>query len=172
MPAPSSRLTEPLWALFAATPPERPAYHLNQLLRCHRPRIDDRIVFDKLLQLRSDCSYQAIADISRPVTTVRSRRDEWMDNTGLGQPPKPPPVSTHLSARTHRAPRLDQAGLVGPRAHSPTAFRAWVGGPPTPLRQWGTLILGLSGAPLVSRWHGPLVPYVGFTGLLLLYAAF
>ncbi|SFY45355.1 Putative transposase of IS4/5 family [Streptomyces atratus] len=48
-------------------------------LGCHRPRISDRIVFDKMLQLlRFGCSYQAIADTTCSATTIRNRRDEWI----------------------------------------------------------------------------------------------
>jgi transposase len=72
-------LTGPLWDRFAAGHPERPRYDLDHPLRCHRPRIKDRIVFDKLLQLlRFGCSYQAIADTTCSVTTIRNRRDEWI----------------------------------------------------------------------------------------------
>ncbi len=48
-------------------------------LGCHRRRISDRIVFDKLLQvLRFGCSYEAIADSTCSATTIRGRRDEWI----------------------------------------------------------------------------------------------
>jgi transposase len=48
-------------------------------LGCHRRRVDDRIVFDKLIQvLRFGCSYEAIADSTCSATTLRSRRDEWI----------------------------------------------------------------------------------------------
>lgn len=49
--------TQPLWDQFAALLPERPRHHPDHPLRCHRPRIKDRIVFDKLLRLlRFGCS--------------------------------------------------------------------------------------------------------------------
>lgn len=74
-----SWLTEPLWGQFAALLPERPEYHPDHPLGCHRPRISDRIVFDKMLQLlRFGCSYQAIADTTCSATTIRNRRDEWI----------------------------------------------------------------------------------------------
>lgn len=79
MPVLPSWLTEPLWDQFAALLPERPTYHPLHPLRCHRPRISDRIVFDKMLQLlRFGCSYQAIADTTCSATTIRNRRDEWI----------------------------------------------------------------------------------------------
>lgn len=44
-----------------------------------RRRIRDRIIFDKLLQLlRFGCSYEAIADTTCSATTIRRRRDEWI----------------------------------------------------------------------------------------------
>jgi transposase len=46
---------------------------------CHRRRIPDRIVFDKLIQiLRFGCSYQDIADSTCSATTIRDRRDKWI----------------------------------------------------------------------------------------------
>jgi len=59
--------------------PERPEFHPDHPLGCHRRRISDRIVFDKMLQLlRFGCSYEAIADTTCSATTIRSRRDEWI----------------------------------------------------------------------------------------------
>jgi transposase len=82
VPVLPSWLTEPLWDQFAALLPERPAYAPTHPLGCHRPRISDRIVFDKMLQLlHFGCSYQAIADTTCSATTIRNRRDEWI---GLG----------------------------------------------------------------------------------------
>ncbi len=46
---------------------------------CHRPRIGDRIIFEKLVQvLRFGCSYESIADCGCSATTIRDRRDEWI----------------------------------------------------------------------------------------------
>jgi transposase len=79
VPALPSWLTEPLWNQFAALLPERPTYHPDHPLGCHRPRVSDRIIFDKLLQLlRFGCSYEAIADTTCSATTIRNRRDEWI----------------------------------------------------------------------------------------------
>ena len=48
-------------------------------LGCHRPRIADRIIFEKLIQvLRFGCSYASIADCTCGATTIRERRDEWI----------------------------------------------------------------------------------------------
>lgn len=79
MPAVPSWLLEPLWDQFAALLPARPLYDPAHPLGCHRRRIGDRIVFEKLLQvLRFGCSYQAIADCTCSATTIRGRRDEWI----------------------------------------------------------------------------------------------
>lgn len=79
MPALPSWLTEPLWDQFRALLPGRAEYHPDHPLGCHRRRISDRIVFDKMLQLlRFGCSYEAIADTTCSATTIRSRRDEWI----------------------------------------------------------------------------------------------
>ena len=79
MPVVPSWLLEPLWEQFSALLPARPVYHPAHPLGCHRPRISDRIVFDKLVQvLRFGCSYEAVADRGCPATTIRERRDEWI----------------------------------------------------------------------------------------------
>lgn len=79
MPALPSWLTDPLWGSLSALLPERPTVDPSHPLGCHRPRISDRIVFDKLPQLlRFGCSYQAIADTTCSATTIRNRRDEWI----------------------------------------------------------------------------------------------
>ncbi|MEO3863927.1 IS5 family transposase [Acrocarpospora sp. B8E8] len=80
MPVLPSWLAEPLWVQFEALLPERPLYDPAHPLGCHRPRIPDRIVFDKLLQvLRFGCSYQAIADRTCSASTIRTRRDQWIE---------------------------------------------------------------------------------------------
>ncbi|MCM2416801.1 hypothetical protein LNW72_01660 [Streptomyces sp. RKAG293] len=59
--------------------PEQPEFHPDHPLGCHRRRISDRIVFDKMLQLlRFGCSYETIADTTCSATTIRSRREEWI----------------------------------------------------------------------------------------------
>lgn len=79
MPALPSWLTEPLWDQFTALLPQRHEFDPTHPLGCHRRRISDRIVFDKLLQvLRFGCSYEAIADATCSATTIRNRRDEWI----------------------------------------------------------------------------------------------
>jgi len=79
VPAVPSWLLEPLWDQFAALLPARPVYDPAHPLGCHRRRIADRVVFEKLLQvLRFGCSYQAIADCTCSATTIRGRRDEWI----------------------------------------------------------------------------------------------
>jgi transposase len=79
VPAIPSWLLEPLWDQFSALLPERPVYDPAHPLGCHRPRIGDRIIFEKLIQvLRFGCSYAAIADCACGATTIRERRNEWM----------------------------------------------------------------------------------------------
>ena len=79
MPAIPSWLLEPLWDQFAALLPDRPVYDPSHPLGCHKPRIADRIIFEKLIQvLRFGCSYESIADCTCGATTIRERRDEWI----------------------------------------------------------------------------------------------
>lgn len=80
MPALPPWLTEPLWEQFSGLFPQRPRYDPTHPLGCHRLRISDRIIFDKLLQvLRFGCSYEAIPDSTCSATTIRNRRDEWIE---------------------------------------------------------------------------------------------
>ena len=79
MPAIPSWLLEPLWDQFSVLLPDRPVYDPAHPLGCHRPRISDRLIFEKLLQvLRFGCSYASIADCTCAATTIRERRDEWI----------------------------------------------------------------------------------------------
>jgi transposase len=76
VPALPSSVLEPLWVQFAALLPARQVHHP---LGCHRPRIPDRIIFDKLVQvLVFGCGYRRIADQTCSATTLRRRRDEWV----------------------------------------------------------------------------------------------
>ncbi len=62
MPAIPPYLIEPIWQQFSALLPER---EVNHPLGCHRPRIPDRVVFEKLVEvLVFGCAYQRIADES------------------------------------------------------------------------------------------------------------
>ena len=77
MPAIPPYLFEPIWQQLVALLPER---HTNHPLGCHRPRIPDRIVFEKLVEvLVFGCAYEKIADRSCSATTLRRRRDEWIE---------------------------------------------------------------------------------------------
>jgi transposase len=77
MPAIPPYLIEPIWEQFSALLPQR---EVNHPLGCHRSRIPDRVVFDKLVQvLVFGCAYRRIADESCSATTLRTRRDEWIE---------------------------------------------------------------------------------------------
>jgi transposase len=79
MPAIPSWLLEPLGDQFAALLPDRPVYDPSHPLGCHRPRIADRVIFEKLVQVRRfGCSYEPIADCACSAATIRNRRDEWI----------------------------------------------------------------------------------------------
>ncbi len=60
MPALPPYIIEPIWEQLVALLPEREVDHP---LGCHRPRIPDRVVFEKLVQvLVFGCAYEKIAD--------------------------------------------------------------------------------------------------------------
>jgi len=79
VPALPSWLTTPLWDQFAALLPDRGPYHPNHPLGCHRRRVADRVVFDKLIEvLVLGCGYRKVADQTCSATTIRTRRDQWI----------------------------------------------------------------------------------------------
>lgn len=67
---------KPLWTQFEALiPPVIDSHPLG----CHRPRVPNRTVFEKLLQvLVLGAAYEKIADSTCSATTLRRRRDEWI----------------------------------------------------------------------------------------------
>jgi transposase len=76
MPAIPSCIIDPIWDQFAELLPEKEVEHP---LGSHNPRIPDRVVFDKLVQvLVFGCAYERIAEESCSATTLRRRRDEWI----------------------------------------------------------------------------------------------
>lgn len=76
MPAVPSSIIDPLWHQFAALIPPVIDKHP---LGCHRPRVSDRVIFDKLIQvLVFGAAYIKIADSTCSATTIRRRRDEWI----------------------------------------------------------------------------------------------
>jgi transposase len=76
VPALPSCILDPLREEFLA---DLPAHVDDHPLGCHRPRIDDAVVFDKLVEaLVYGAGYERIADRSCSASTLRRRRDEWI----------------------------------------------------------------------------------------------
>jgi transposase len=77
VPALPPYIIEPIFEQFEALLPKREVDHP---LGCHRPRIPDRVIFAKLVQvLVFGCAYWRIADEKCSATTLRRRRDEWIE---------------------------------------------------------------------------------------------
>ena len=77
MPALPPYIIEPIFEQFCALLPEHETDHP---LGCHRRRIPDRVVFEKLVQiLVFGCAYERIADGSCSESTLRRRRDAWIE---------------------------------------------------------------------------------------------
>jgi len=77
VPALEPYLIEPIWQQFSALLPEHETDHP---LGCHRLRVPERVVFEKLVQvLVFGCAYHRIADASCSESTLRRRRDEWIE---------------------------------------------------------------------------------------------
>ena len=57
-----------------------PERQTNHPLSCYRIRIPDTVIFEKLLQvLVLGCAYWRISNKGYSATTLRCRRDEWID---------------------------------------------------------------------------------------------
>jgi transposase len=83
VPAIPSCILDPVWEQVCALLPERQVDHP---LGCHRPRIDDRVVFEKLVQVVVfGVGYRLIAEPGCSATTLRRRRDEWIDAGVMSQ---------------------------------------------------------------------------------------
>ena len=81
MPALPPYIINPIWEQFSSLLPQREVDHP---WGSHRPRIDDRLIFDKLVQvLVFGCAYDKISDESCSSTTLRRRRDEWIDSGAM-----------------------------------------------------------------------------------------
>jgi transposase len=77
VPALEPYLIEPIFEQFRVLLPQR---ETNHPLGCHRSRIPERVVFEKLVQvLVFGCAYHRIADDSCSESTLRRRRDEWIE---------------------------------------------------------------------------------------------
>jgi transposase len=77
VPALPPYIIEPIWQQFSALLPQR---ETNPPLGCHRARIPDRVVFEKLVRiLVFGCAYRRIADEGCSATTLRQRREEWIE---------------------------------------------------------------------------------------------
>ena len=77
MPAIQPYIIEPIWEQFVVLLPESNVEHP---LGCYRRRIPDRVIFEKLVEvLVFGCAYWRIADSSCSATTLRRRRDEWIE---------------------------------------------------------------------------------------------
>lgn len=94
MPALPAWLTDPLWDQFATLLPRRETYHPAHPLGCHRRRIADRIVFDKLLQRcyeRREVVIDAFFDLADAIITVRSLvRRAWTTHRWDNRPTRRP----------------------------------------------------------------------------------
>jgi transposase len=118
VPALPSSILEPLWVQVAALLPTRQDTHP---LGCHRPRIPDRVVFDKLIQiLVFGCGYRRIADRSCSATTLRRRRDEWI---ALGVVDQLQPLAVAAYHRMHGLD-LEQLAVDGCSPRRPAVARS------------------------------------------------
>jgi hypothetical protein len=77
VPALPPYIIEPIFEQFLALLPDRVVHHP---LGCHKPRIPDRVILEKLVQiLVFGCAYRRIAEEGCSATAIRNRRDEWIE---------------------------------------------------------------------------------------------
>src|SRR5919107_822666 len=77
VPALPPYIIEPIFEQFLALLPDRV---VHPPLGCHKPRIPDRVILEKLVQiLVFGCSYRRIAEEGCSATAIRDRRDEWIE---------------------------------------------------------------------------------------------
>jgi hypothetical protein len=77
VPALPPYIIEPIWEQLVALLPQR---EINHPLGCQRPRIPDRVIFEKLVQvLVFGCAYERIADEECSATTLRDLCEEWIE---------------------------------------------------------------------------------------------
>ncbi len=80
MPAVPVSLFDPVWEQFAALLPERPAVAPTHPLRCHRRRVPDRVVFERVVAaLVHGSGYERIAVPGCSDRTIRRRVREWAE---------------------------------------------------------------------------------------------
>jgi transposase len=159
VPALPSSILEPLWVQFAALLPARQVHHP---LGCHRRRIPDRLVFDKLIQiLVFGCGYRRIADQTCSATTLRRRRDEWI-TLGLVER-----LRLEVLGAYHRLFGLDLDHLAVDGCITKAPCGGQTAGPsPVDRRKQGlkrSLVTGASGIPLGAV---PAPPTAATTGCL------
>lgn len=136
MPAVQLFITDLLWSQFAALiPPVVDEYPLG----CHRPRIVNRVVLDKLIQaLVLGTSYAKISDTMCSVTTIRRRRDVWISAgffSALEQ------ICLEAYDRTVRL-ELDNAWVIGVSSKRPVAEKSLAGPRESPQLTVATAHLG------------------------------
>src|SRR5215210_5613881 len=118
VPALPPYLIEPIWQQFSALIPQRQTSHP---LGCHRPRIPDRVIFEKLVQvLVFGCAYKRIADGMCSATTLRERRDEWIELGAMdalrGMRSKPTTESSAWNSRMWRWTAASRRPLAAVRS--------------------------------------------------------
>jgi hypothetical protein len=90
VPAIPSWLLEPLWDQFAALLPDRPVYDPSHPLGCHKPRIGNRIIFEKLIQvLRVSSGYSVKCSTSSSSSKGCATPGSFTAD-GSGPPPDSP----------------------------------------------------------------------------------
>jgi transposase len=141
MPAVPPYIIEPIWQQVAGILPEREVDHP---LGCHRPRVPDRVAIEKLVRiLLFGCAYWRIADEDCSGTTLRRRRDEWIEEGAidtleeLAREAYDGAILVSILSRWSWTQMASRSGSSAPRP-IPITHRSW----PRPWTRWRLASLG------------------------------
>src|SRR5215218_1818086 len=155
VPALPPYIIEPIFEQFLALLPDRVVHHP---LGCHKPRIPDRVILEKLVQiLVFGCAYRRIAEEGCSATAIRDRRDEWIELGAMDELRE-----IVLSAYDRfiglelEEVSVDGKGIpiggVGAGAKAATTRRCWFPPWSTPHRRWEVCPKGRT-----STWTEPTI---------------
>jgi transposase len=159
MRAVEPEVTDIIWR---AVEPLLPAAVASHPLGCHRPRVPNRLCFRGILiRLVTGASWvdiEAILDHQVSDTTLRARRDEWID-AGCSRPSRPKPSRRSTGSSGSISTMLPWTGRctkprMAARAPAPTPpiEASWVGSGPSRRNATASPSRGSSTAPTATTW--------------------
>jgi transposase len=147
VPAVPSCILEPQWNQLQALVPARSVRHP---LGCHRLRVPDSVIFDKLIQVSVfGCGYHRIAHASCSATTLRRRRDQWI---ALGLAEQLHQLALAAYDRLYGSEPGPAGGDPGLRGGNPDSGAGGPAGGCYPIRPRCTWTAATTTSPAGKRW--------------------